>query len=72
MVRRWVGEVHVPAEAAFVDWVLSDSDKRHWDNNRLVDFHSAVPDALSTEQLAQVRQQLQAAMACCCVGDRRD
>ena len=51
---RWVGEVQVPAEAAVVDWVLSDSSQRHWDNNRLVDFHSRVQDALTTDQLAQV------------------
>ena len=51
---RWVGEVSVPAEAAVVDWVLSDAHKRHWDNNRLVDFHSAVQGALTTQQLAQV------------------
>ena len=49
-----MAEVRVPAEAAVVDFVMCDGDKRFWDNNRLCDFHCAVRDALSVEQLAQV------------------
>ena len=52
---RWVAEVHVPVEAAVVDFVMCDGDRRFWDNNRMCDFHSAVRDAFSVQQLAQVR-----------------
>ena len=51
---RWVAEVRVPEEAAVVDFVMCDGDKRLWDNNYQKDFHTRVRDALSLDQLAQV------------------
>ena len=42
----WGVAVDLPSTTAMVDFVLSDSEERLWDNNGRVDFHSTVGRAL--------------------------
>lgn len=50
----WGAEVDIPPEAVVVDWVLSDSAKRLWDNNSNSDYQSVIRDGLNHEQLVEV------------------
>ena len=47
----WAAEVLIPATAAVLDFVLSDSAQTNWDNNGSKDFHTAVADALDASSL---------------------
>lgn len=42
----WQLSVEVPRTACQLDFVLSDSEERSWDNNGQKDFHSSVAGAL--------------------------
>jgi len=42
----WGARLQVLSTAAVLDFVLSDSEERSWDNNGRLDFHSAVGGAL--------------------------
>ncbi|KAK9804683.1 hypothetical protein WJX73_010729 [Symbiochloris irregularis] len=50
----WGADVDIAPEAVVVDWVLSDSNKRLWDNNRNADYHSVIRDGLDHEQLVEM------------------
>jgi hypothetical protein len=50
----WQGNIQVPSTAQVVDFVLSDTDRRAWDNNKNRDYHVPVRKALSKEKLIQV------------------
>lgn len=50
-----MAHVDIPPAAVVVDFVLCDSDRRLWDNNHMVDYHSVVRDGLDVEQLTEVR-----------------
>lgn len=54
----WQGSLEVSATAEVLDFVFSDTDKRAWDNNRNRDYHVPVQNALSKEQLIQVRHSV--------------
>lgn len=47
----WGVDVDLPSTVATVDFVLSDSDERMWDNNGRADFHSSVGSALHAAAL---------------------
>ena len=50
----WLGRVSIPATAQVLDFVLSDSDRRAWDNNKNRDYHVPIKNALTKEKLIQV------------------
>lgn len=50
----WTADVDVPEIAAVVDWVLCDSQRRVWDNNKMVDYHSVVRNGLGVKELTEV------------------
>lgn len=61
----WMAHVDIPPAAVVVDFVLCDSDRRLWDNNHMVDYHSVVRDGLDVEQLTEhlFQESLQEARA---------
>ncbi|KAF5837045.1 hypothetical protein DUNSADRAFT_4925 [Dunaliella salina] len=56
--HNWMGAwVKIPKESAVLDFVFSDESQNAWDNNNMQDFHTAVSDALSEQELAQQMAQ---------------
>lgn len=49
----WALEVEVPATAAVLDFVLSDSAQNTWDNNGSKDFHTGVAKSLDASKMQQ-------------------
>ena len=47
----WAADVHVPATASVLNFVLSDSALVQWDNNSWTDFCTGVEEALDANAL---------------------
>lgn len=64
----WAVDVDLTSTTATVDFVLSDSDERTWDNNGRADFHSRVGGALRGAALERkLAKLLQVRFSPCCL-----
>lgn len=50
----WGVWVDIPASATVLDFVFEDGDQHVWDNNNGADFHTAVEEPMSNDQLVQL------------------